>query len=331
MTKGRGYREALGLGVEVANGTKVAASSFLRVLSATPTQDLNPQVDPVLQETLPDRLDYMAELANLDVNLRANYEGHELLYHALFGTYEFTDNTTYGSHVFKWDPSGTHDFIEGLSAWTTQGLPVGDDGAVVVGCVPSQCVFEFAPRDYVREAWNFVGGGVEWDAIPTPTFPSRLPILGRHAGNATVAIGLASVVMRSGRLTIATPRDEDTYNYGDSIRTRAEIVDRPQFTFEAEVEWDSASNAGQDLLKDLGNYGAAGPHTLIIGHNSDNDIPGAVGTQYGWTFLGEFDILGDLPSVQDNGLVRTNVRGQLTGGTIPRITLTNSITTEVTS
>lgn len=330
MTIGRGYREALGIGVETTHNTSVAATSFLRVLSATPTQDLNPSVDPVLQETLPARLDYMAELANLDVNLRANYEGHELLYHALFGTYDFTDNTTHGTHKFSWDPSSTHDFIEGLSMWTTQGLPVGDDGAVVIGCVPSQCVFEFQPRDYVRESWSFIGGGVEWSTIPTPTFPTRLPVLGRHAGNASVIIGPVAVTLRSGRLTIGTPRDEDTYNYGEKIRTRAEIIDRPQFTFEGEVEWDSATNAGQDLLKDLGAYGASGPHTLAIAHASDDNIPGAA-TKYGFNFVGEFDVMGDLPSVQDNGLVRTNLRAQLTGGTVPALTITNSITTEVTS
>jgi hypothetical protein len=311
----------------------VAASSFLRVLAATPTQDLNPSEDPVLQEEITARLDYMAELANLDVNLRVNYEGHELLYHALLGTYNFTDMTTYGIHIFDYDPSDTHDFVEGLSMYTTQGLPVAADGAVVVGCVPSQLVIEFQPRDYVREAWSFVGGGVEWTTIPTPTFPTRLPVIGRHAGNGTVTIGNAAVSLRSGRVTLTFPRDEDTYNYGDSIRTRPERIDRPRITFEGEVEWDNASNAGQDLMKDLGNYGAAGEHAMTISHLSDDDIPGA-GVKYGFTFAADFDVMGDLPSVQDNGLVRANLRATVVTGTSPSppsITVTNSITTQVTS
>ncbi len=334
MTKGRGYREALGIGVETTNGTRVAATSFLRVLAATPNQDLNPSEDPVLQEEMTTRLDYMAEQGALDVNLRANYEGHELLYHALMGTYTFTNNTTYGTHAFAYNPSGTHDFIEGLSLWSTQGLPVGDDGGVLVGGVPSQLVVELQPRDYVRESWSFIGGGIEWATIPTPTFPTRLPVLGRHAGNASVIISQAAVAMRSARITFNFARDEDTYNYGDSIRTRAERVDRPRIVLEAEVEWDSATSAGQDLLKDLGNYGAAGEHVVSIAHASDDDIPGA-GVKYQWVFSGRFDVQGDLPSVQDNGLVRTNLRGVIVQGDSspadPTITVQNSITAAVTS
>jgi len=348
MARGRGFKEYLGFGVESTNGTAVAATSWLKVLGNTPRVDRQPTEDPILREDMATEVLYMAEGSGFDTNLRVNYEGHELLYHSLLGTYNFTDLTTAGLHTFTYNPTDTHDFLEGLTLYSNQGLPtdpgVGDnDGIRIAGCLPTQCTWTFNARDYLREAWTFEGAGHSWTPNQTPTFPTVVPVLGRHAGttggSAGAKIGFTAgttnVSVRSGTITFAMPRDEDGYVYGNTVRPRMERTGPPVIEFEFECEMDDQTKGGKELLEDIAgdSPGASAPHELSITHETGDNIPGHTGP-YSWKITGNFYVFGQPASVQDNGLVRFNLTGRFTydsGGARPTVQLQNGTTTKVTS
>jgi hypothetical protein len=300
----------------------------------TPRHDASPASDPELAETMDAAVDYMAESSGMDVNLRANYEGQELFWHALLGTYTFNVDTPGAGdnqHIFSYDPAGTHDFIEGFSLYGDLGLAAADAAGncpVIAGALPTQAVIEMNPRDYMRLAWTFAGAKQTWAAAPTATFPTRLPVLGRNAS--TPVISNSAVKFRSARITISLARDEDRFVYGQDYRAKALRVDKLRAQISAEVEIDTTASAGLDLWQDLQARGASAPHNLAISHSSDGTISG--GTQpYSFAVSGAFGLRAVGNSVQDGGVVMASIEGELLSSTTLSVTITNGIGSQVTS
>lgn len=316
---GRGMFTAVGFAQESAFGTYTAPTNFLRVIGVTPNNKTVSAVDPVLMEEMDEEVFYMQNEGGMDLIVRNNYEGEELLWHSLLGTYAYSVGT--GSeydHQFKYDPADTHDFLTSLSV---QAQLFNENGAsnasarALTGAHVTRAVIEGNANDFLRTTFTLFGQKISIQDAAAPTFPARLPVLGPRC--TTFQLGNTAVKATDWRITIDVPRAEGRFHYGSQEAAEAVRVDRLRGTLEATVELDMTSNAGWDLLNDFTNApgSAASRQNLAISHTTVGNVDATA--PYSMSILGDFYVTGDEPSVQDPGIVTVNLRGTLvTDGSI---------------
>lgn len=330
----RGMHTAVGFAQEAVFGTFLPSTNFLRVVGVTPNNKTVSAVDPVLSEEMDEEVYFMQNEGGLDLVVRNNYEGEELLWHSLLGTYNYSVGTgAEYNHGFIYDPSDTHDFLTGLSIYASFFNETGALNAsarALKGAHVTRAVIEGNANDFLRTTFTLFGQQISIQDAAAPTFPERLPVLGPRS--TVFTLGNTAVKSSDWRITIDVPRAEGRFHYGAQKAAEAVRVDRIRASIEATVELDMTSNAGWALLNQFTNAPATVPtrQNLIITHTTVGLVDATA--PYSMAIIGDFYVTGDEPSVQDPGIVTFNMRGTLVNDGTNALTVTfhNGVLGQVT-
>lgn len=329
----RGMFTSFGFAQESTYGTLAAAAHWLRVLGVTPSNNKKSAVDPVLSEHMDEEVYYFQDQGSLDVALRENYEGHELLWHALLGTYNYTLAASgEGQHELKYDPDDTHDFVTGLSCHWPMGATTSASQRALSGAHVTRAVIEGDPEDFLRTTFSLLGQKLQKTTNASPSYPSRLPVLGARATSFT--LGHANVKCNNWRISIEVPRIGDRAHYGNQSVSEPVRVDKLRGTIEAQIEFNTGTTAGAHLLDELHTAGVTATPTrqsFDVQHTTIGNISGGA-NPYEMNINGDFYVIGDEPSVQSSGLVTANLRGTLVtdGSQDFAVTYRNGVLAQVT-
>ena len=146
MTIGVAANSWVAYAPETVWGTPVAATHFLRFKG----ESMSLVQDAIRTEAF--RAGYQPTVAfsnkhtEGDIIVEPAFQGRELWYHALFGTYTVSDvGTQDWEHLFEYDvDAGAHDFISGLTIEVVRGIEA--KAFEYAGCLPTQLVVD-APAD----------------------------------------------------------------------------------------------------------------------------------------------------------------------------------------
>jgi len=322
MSLAKGINAHVAAGTEVNVGTKGVIDTFSRILS----ESMRVEKDAFNSEYLGGDWDadvfYSASRVVGSLVFEQNYTGNELFWKNLLLNYTYTANAPVAgvnNHVFNHSPSANTD--TSISVEVPRGIG-GAKEQTYLGCHVEKVTFEFGPKKVATSTFDLLGMSASRAAATAATFPTAAPVLPAHKTSLT--IGGANVTVLSGSLEIALPRDGGREHYGALRHKEAVVIGRPAATFNLECEFGDATDADIDtLMQAFENETTL--TTFALAH-SGNIIVGA--TKESLTFTGtSVKILEVAPSVQDNGIVKATVKGQIVGGlTITFINATSQIT-----
>jgi hypothetical protein len=352
-TLGLGLKSLMGFAKEafwagtgaVGDGNFTDPTNFSRIISITPENKTTNAVDPEMSENMDTGVYWMIGEAGCEVVMNNLYEGEELFWHSLLGSYTYTElEALYvGNHTMSYNPTtGGHDFCNlAIGASFFEQSPGSNRWIGMTGGKVTRAVVEGNANDFMRTTFTLTGQ--KWKVVDdtniTPiTYPARLPVLGVEAGNAggQFAVGGANVKADTWRLTLELPRAEGRYHYGSNFVAEPTFVDHLQGTIEANVELDLNTSAGWELYQETlaPPEGALTTWPISIGHATSYNIPDQAGTtKYNYAFSGKFQVEGEQPAISDAGIVRFPLRGRLVahtvGGSEFSVSTTNGIATDL--
>ena len=339
---GLGLKSLIGFAPEATWGaTFTSPTHFSRVISLTPNNKTTTATDPEMTEDMDTGVYWMINDAGCDIVMNNLYDGEQLFWHSLLGTYTYSDLVAAeeGLHAFTYDPTGDHDFLPGLAIGacffeapeTADSRWIGMNGGHV-----TKAVIEGDANDFLRTTFTLAGKAwkVAGAAGYTPTYPARRPVLGVHGGTAggTFIIGNTAVKASDWRVTLEVPRAEGRYHYGESAVAEPVRVDKLRGTVEATIELDITTSAGWDLYKQaiIEPETAQTVQTLTIIHDNGELISSS--QNYRFTIDGDFLVMGDSPTISDAGIVTFNLRGNLVNnGNDIIVSMANGTSAKVTT
>jgi len=293
----------LGFGGESSWGSAGTIDEWTRVISMTPQNAKSNFISATRRAGMPRKVYFGAERAELEVVTPLMFNGHELFWAALFGTYTFSSDLPVVSAY-------THEFeigddtITGITFQPHFGLG-GTNDYKYTGMMPYKVRIELGTESEVTTTWSFAGKQETAPVVEAPpTFPEEVVALNNDAAIVTIG-GASGAYVQSGFIEIERPRAMNRFLYGQTAAGRP-IVNGPlNVNFQFTVEYDTAS-ASVGSYDDFRTGTQGGRLTLAM--ISSQIITGA--TNYNFTFdVDQVQVVGDTPSVQDDGIVPLTITG----------------------
>lgn len=321
----------LGFGGETTWGAAGTIDLWKRIVAMTPRNAKANFLSRTRRSTLPRQVYFGPNKAEFEVTTEIGYTGDELLVASLFGGYSFTaDTPVVGVNVHSF--SVGDDSVPGITAEAFMGLDAAS--ALTLQYTGLKC--NKIRLDYTQDqplaATYTMTGKQESSSYVTPTSPTIAedPVLPIDMGS--FAINGVSYNIVSGFIEFSRPRATERSFYGNDAFANPIINGPIDVMFEFVMEWGDDTTAGK-VLYDKFRDGTTTPNATMS-FTGDEIASTGFNRSLGVT-LNRVNIIMDTPSVQDDGIVQTNVRGiavdpNLTAGGNLSIIMTNGTGAKVT-
>lgn len=250
VKSGRGIDSYIGIGEEVAYGTRVAATAYLEHNGESLSKRVNRVRSASIfsHQTHSNRFKRSRISVEGDFSFDARYEGWELILKHLFGTVatstpDATNASTVREHTFT--PASR--LPEGLTLEVYRGETDDTNSFWYVGCKIQSCRFSLSNDGILVVSPSIIGRDeTEVAKTASPSFGTKELIVFNEA---TVDFGSRRLETRSFELTFTNPLDAERYFLGSRLRSEPERTGQIEVTgsllldFTSRHEYDDFVNA----------------------------------------------------------------------------------------
>lgn len=326
----KGSDAYIGFGGETTYGTKGTIDQWLRVVSMSPKNGKPPFISRSRRSRMPRKIYFGQKRAELDISVESLYTGTELWWHALLGSYTFlTGVPAAGTHTHLFTQGSS--YPTGISMEPVMGLQVASAYTYgLLGMMPQKLSLDFTEEQPLTETWSFIGQQEDAPAIPSAaTFPADDLVLPNQMTTLSID-GSNAVQLVSGSIEINVPRAADRMHFGKG-KVAEPIVNGPiDITYQFTMEWEAGSAAdAQSQYQNFIDEAVSGS----LGITFEGDIITGVTKNKMQIALPESQVIGETPSVQDDGIVQATITGRgtdSTGANALSVTFINDTASQVT-